>query len=64
MPEIYPQVEGEDQDIEDDEASYNDYIAPSHSDPKLFRVKCRRGEEREAAIRVFRKYFDMREHGE
>lgn len=50
-----------DYDQEIDEAVEESAILPTHRDPKLFSVRCKIGFEREAAVSLLRKYFDLRD---
>jgi transcription elongation factor SPT5 len=50
-----------DYDQEIDDAVEESAILPTHRDPKLFAVRCKIGFEREAAVSLLRKYFDLRD---
>jgi transcription elongation factor SPT5 len=47
----------EDSLVEDEEENA---ILPTHRDPRLFAVQCKKGFEREAAVSLIRKYFDLK----
>lgn len=47
-------------ELENDNSVISSATLPSLNDPRLFRVKCKAGCEKEACVRLLRKYFDRK----